>query len=215
MNRLTTFKMNTCKSVSKQRTLSTCRMNTYAKTGCGGPTPFPTFSLESLMCWYTLLRLRRTVAAKDILNPPPRSADDPQDESCRYCRNAIAGAYPRRPARPGKRNQNPRERKTCRANTSASQRRIFLHRPLHQNQRPNHSLQSRRANHNAQERKGRAASPDLFHFLLPHRQQRSRAAHLLHLQRRPRLGFGLAAHGRLRPPPRAHRQRRIHSASAV
>src|SRR5882762_5332819 len=40
MNRLTTFKMNTCKSVSKQRTLSTCRMNTYAKTGGGGHTPF-------------------------------------------------------------------------------------------------------------------------------------------------------------------------------
>ncbi len=34
---LSTFRMNTCKSVSKQRTLSTCRMNTYAKTGGGGP----------------------------------------------------------------------------------------------------------------------------------------------------------------------------------
>src|ERR1700675_4599469 len=30
------FRMNTCKSVSKQRTLSTFRMNTYAKTGGGG-----------------------------------------------------------------------------------------------------------------------------------------------------------------------------------
>jgi len=28
---------------------------------------------------------------------------------------------------------------------------------------------ARRANHNAQERKGRAASPHLFHLLLPHR----------------------------------------------
>ncbi len=34
---LTTFRMNTCKSVSKQRTLSTFRMNTYAKPGGGGP----------------------------------------------------------------------------------------------------------------------------------------------------------------------------------
>ena len=34
---LTTFRMNTCKSVSKQRTLSPFRMNTYAKTGEGGP----------------------------------------------------------------------------------------------------------------------------------------------------------------------------------
>src|SRR6266478_5592751 len=33
---LSTFRMNTCKSVSKQRTLSTSRMNTYAKTGGGG-----------------------------------------------------------------------------------------------------------------------------------------------------------------------------------
>src|SRR6266478_8414558 len=34
---LTTFRMNTCKSVSKQRTLSPFRMNTYAKPGGGGP----------------------------------------------------------------------------------------------------------------------------------------------------------------------------------
>src|SRR5258706_10542255 len=34
---LSTFRMNTCKSVSKQRTLSPFRMNTYAKTGEGGP----------------------------------------------------------------------------------------------------------------------------------------------------------------------------------
>ena len=44
--RLSTFRMNTCKSVSKQRTLSTSRMNTYAKTGGGGcycqlAEPFP------------------------------------------------------------------------------------------------------------------------------------------------------------------------------
>jgi len=33
---LTTFRMNTCKSVSKQRTLTIFRMNTYAKRGEGG-----------------------------------------------------------------------------------------------------------------------------------------------------------------------------------
>ncbi len=33
---LSTFRMNTCKSVSKQRTLSPSRMNTYAKTGGRG-----------------------------------------------------------------------------------------------------------------------------------------------------------------------------------
>jgi hypothetical protein len=33
---LTTFRINTCKSVSKQRTLTTFRMNTYVKRGEGG-----------------------------------------------------------------------------------------------------------------------------------------------------------------------------------
>jgi hypothetical protein len=33
---LSTFRMNTCKSVSKQSTLTTFRMNTYEKTGGGG-----------------------------------------------------------------------------------------------------------------------------------------------------------------------------------
>jgi hypothetical protein len=33
---LTTFRINTCKSVSKQRTLTIFRMNTYEKTGEGG-----------------------------------------------------------------------------------------------------------------------------------------------------------------------------------
>jgi hypothetical protein len=32
-----TFRMNTCESVSKQRTLTTFRMNTYEKQGEGGP----------------------------------------------------------------------------------------------------------------------------------------------------------------------------------
>ena len=35
---LTTFRINTCKSVSKQRTLTSFRMNTYKKTGEGGPS---------------------------------------------------------------------------------------------------------------------------------------------------------------------------------
>jgi len=33
---VSTFRMNTCKSVSKQRTLTTFRMNTYKKQGEGG-----------------------------------------------------------------------------------------------------------------------------------------------------------------------------------
>src|SRR6266404_5055912 len=39
---LSTFRMNTCKSVSKQRTLSPSRMNTCEKTG-GGASPGPLF----------------------------------------------------------------------------------------------------------------------------------------------------------------------------
>src|ERR1700731_5495880 len=37
---LTTFRINTCKSVSKQTTLTPFRMNTYAKPGGGGPHHF-------------------------------------------------------------------------------------------------------------------------------------------------------------------------------
>jgi hypothetical protein len=41
---LTTFRINTCKSVSKQSTLTTFRMNTYEKRGEGGTPPahYPT-----------------------------------------------------------------------------------------------------------------------------------------------------------------------------
>ena len=38
------------------------------------------------------------------------------------------------------------------------------------------------------------------------------APHRLHLQRRPRLRFDLAAHGRVRPAPRRHRRPRRHPA---
>src|SRR5258708_3295400 len=38
---LTTFRINTCKSVSKQTTLTTFRINTYKKTGEGGTPTLP------------------------------------------------------------------------------------------------------------------------------------------------------------------------------
>src|SRR5260370_16968315 len=38
---LTTFRINTCKSVSKQRTLTPLRINTYKKPGEGGYLSFP------------------------------------------------------------------------------------------------------------------------------------------------------------------------------
>jgi hypothetical protein len=39
---LTPFRINTCKSVSKQTTLTIFRINTYAKPGEGGPLYFST-----------------------------------------------------------------------------------------------------------------------------------------------------------------------------
>jgi hypothetical protein len=41
---VSTFRINTCKSGSKQRTLTTFRMNTYAKRGEGGPLRLTTLS---------------------------------------------------------------------------------------------------------------------------------------------------------------------------
>src|SRR5258708_9551709 len=45
---LSTFKINTCKSVSKQRTLSTSRMNTYEKPGGRGHQLPPIFSFTPI-----------------------------------------------------------------------------------------------------------------------------------------------------------------------
>jgi|SRR5579859_4017675 len=50
---LSTFRINTCKSVSKQRTLSAFRINTYAKTGGRGEGQTPPATLRSgYMCRY-------------------------------------------------------------------------------------------------------------------------------------------------------------------
>jgi len=61
---LSTFRMNTCKSVSKQTTLTLFRMNTYAKTGGGGPHPSPMRVLS-----LTATRGRCTVPAPRFLPP--------------------------------------------------------------------------------------------------------------------------------------------------
>ena len=47
---LTPFKMNTCKSVSKSRTLTIFRMNTYVKTRGGGPHPIPDDEPSMRLC---------------------------------------------------------------------------------------------------------------------------------------------------------------------
>ncbi|MCU1241620.1 MAG: hypothetical protein JWO71_2346 [Candidatus Acidoferrum typicum] len=60
---LSPFRMNTCKSVSKQRTLTIFRMNTYAKPGGGGTQGYPRTLYQSgsatidllLLCFHTLM----------------------------------------------------------------------------------------------------------------------------------------------------------------
>jgi hypothetical protein len=42
-----TFRINTCKSVTKQTTLTPYRINTYAKTGGGGPPPARPFAIPT------------------------------------------------------------------------------------------------------------------------------------------------------------------------
>ncbi len=61
---LSTFRMNTCKSVSKQRTLSPFRMNTYAKTGGrGAPGGPPTLRAY----------LQNSSISKSLVAPPRRA----------------------------------------------------------------------------------------------------------------------------------------------
>jgi len=80
---ITTFRINTCKSVSKQRTLTLFRINTYKKTGGGGT---PTFSRERQSPdWHSL--------------PPsyaPRSSSIPCGLNRLRILPVTAGVYPRR-----------------------------------------------------------------------------------------------------------------------
>jgi hypothetical protein len=70
---LTTFRMNTCKSVSKQSTLTIFRMNTYAKQGEGGPysegpsgrkycVPFTGSCRRRSNCWRSALRSTKSIS---------------------------------------------------------------------------------------------------------------------------------------------------------
>ena len=62
---ISTFRMNTCKSVSKQTTLTPFRMNTYAKQGEGGP-PKPLFPNEFPV---------RKIAIEDFMEKRVSAAD--------------------------------------------------------------------------------------------------------------------------------------------
>ena len=64
---LCTFRMNTCKSVSKQRTLSPSRMNTYAKTGGRGVL----LLTVSAKCRCRRRASARPASAASALSPSP------------------------------------------------------------------------------------------------------------------------------------------------
>jgi hypothetical protein len=61
---LTTFRMNTCKSVSKQRTLIIFRMNTYAKRGEGGEGHLPNLASIPQFAVHSPARLPCATLAK-------------------------------------------------------------------------------------------------------------------------------------------------------
>src|SRR5712664_703632 len=97
---LTTFRINTCKSVSKQTTLTTFRINTYKKTGEGGPSsalptthrPLPTLPVPSLDCAYFLSLLGCTLS----LAPP--TAHYPLPTFCPpFCFLTLTNPFSRNP----------------------------------------------------------------------------------------------------------------------
>src|ERR1700732_2496142 len=71
---LSTFRMNTCKSVSKQRTLTPFRMNTYAKTGGRGYPSLLRFAISIPAATINSMRLRTLCIALLSLVPAATSA---------------------------------------------------------------------------------------------------------------------------------------------
>ena len=75
---LSTFRMNTCKSVSKQSTLTTFRMNTYAKQGEGGGVVDLVFSTLR-----SLFRSQRSLCCAFSAS----ASDKRREQSCRISRS--------------------------------------------------------------------------------------------------------------------------------
>ncbi len=66
------FRINTCKSVSKQRTLTTFRMNTYEKRGEGGARCAPACPMSNNELGLQFPVARPTITLRRS-TPPPRS----------------------------------------------------------------------------------------------------------------------------------------------
>jgi hypothetical protein len=64
---VTTFRINTCKSVSKQRTLTAFRMNTYEKRGGGGVMIPPPTCITGLQRRFSACRIRQPPPPKRLL----------------------------------------------------------------------------------------------------------------------------------------------------
>ena len=76
---LTTFRINTCKSVSKQRTLTLCRINTYKKPGRGYPSLLqlrqrPSYAPRGASIPCGFIRLRILPVTTGVYTPNARSA---------------------------------------------------------------------------------------------------------------------------------------------
>jgi hypothetical protein len=84
---LNTFRMNTCKSVSKQRTLTPFRMNTCEKTG-GGRTLFPRLPSLSVAAYTSKLRGKTPCSVRKLFAPKcaPHCSS-----RCRWCSPRLAG----------------------------------------------------------------------------------------------------------------------------
>ncbi len=89
---LTTFRINTCKSVSKQRTLTPLRINTYKKPGEGGTrlfrvssVPPPVSGLQNHMRHVAPLSPFASFNCAYFLSPRGCTLSDPKSSLCSPC----------------------------------------------------------------------------------------------------------------------------------
>jgi hypothetical protein len=94
---LTTFRMNTCKSVSKQSTLTIFRMNTYEKRGGGGYRD-SAFDYPPLAARYSLSVARQHAPRSASISCAPQSIaqanpDSPQNSRSGYFRSSRLSTF--------------------------------------------------------------------------------------------------------------------------
>src|SRR6266852_8009526 len=91
------FRMNTCKSVSKQSTLTTFRINTYEKRGEGVvhpplvPPPRPSLNLSEPLYLLNFLYLLSLQSLAASLSPPTKSTPLESSKSSLFLQNTREG----------------------------------------------------------------------------------------------------------------------------